>query len=284
MPEDFDPQIPFDDLRNFQAADRMSVEDVLTLGRRRRTRRRTIIVSTVTALALIAGGGVAANRLSTTPHIADPAGVPATAPATTSPATTPSAPTANPSSPTASGTRTQVSPSAASTSAASPRSANSPSATVTLAASDVLTTEGIGGFRLHASVSGLAPGGYATYSSDNSCPGWRPTQKLENQGVGWVGEKTIDMILLNNPQHPTASGARVGMTFGQVKQLYGNRARLELKDGVGGKHQVLTVVADGREIAFMPKTDTPKTSIADTDKVDMIVLQDYNSFLGWDGC
>lgn len=132
----------------------------------------------------------------------------------------------------------------------------------------------------------MTANGFATRDAAGTiCPGtWRPTRTLQDRGIGFIA--TLDgsptQIYLTTPRHTTLSGARVGMTVGQVKQLYGTRGFVDIKDGPGGQFAVYTVVVEDREIAFMTKDAT--TTVKDTDVVTTVVLQKFATFLGWDGC
>ncbi|MDO5286448.1 MAG: hypothetical protein Q4G45_06445 [Actinomycetia bacterium] len=243
---------------------------------RRRARLSTAALSGAVALALATAGCNPLASGQASPSAGSSTVTPSSVVRTLAPSSASDSPT---------GPRSAGTTAATSARSSGRTSSASPSQAVTVAASDTLTTQGIGGVRLHAPVSTLVPNQYAVPLRDENCAErWKPGPALERRGISFhlSTEETLVEIILRDGTHTTESGAKVGMTFAQVKKIYGDRGRLETKKGVGGQHQVFTVASGGREVAFM--ADQEKPSVADTDTVGMIILQDYRDSLGFAGC
>ncbi len=265
MPDhEIDPSPYFDTLKEETVSERLSPREVRRIAGRRRTVRATI--AGVASIAVLAAGTIAVVQNWGQGDRGIPARpeVTASAPATTTPP--PVTPTQTPA------------PTQPSTQASA-----SPSRTAMIEPGDVLTTAGLGQLTLGMPVSVLVDAGWAVPSQICEKT-WDASPRLMAEGVRFrnYGQGTIGQIMLATSKHSTLSGASVGMSVGDVKQIYGTRGRVEAKDGVGGKFEVYTVVADGHEIAFIGNFD--KVTMSDTDTVTFVVLQPYTTFLGWDGC
>jgi hypothetical protein len=99
-----------------------------------------------------------------------------------------------------------------------------------------------------------------------------PTLASEGIAISSVNE-TVDFIVVDSWQHSTQSGARVGMTMGQVKQIYGDKVSaktvtLQIGDPQGNTRQAY-VISSGNTLVFLSDSRQP---IAADDVVKGIYL------------
>lgn len=107
-----------------------------------------------------------------------------------------------------------------------------------------------------------------------SCGEANPVPTLASEGIAISSvNETVDFIVVHSSQHSTQSGARIGMTMGQVKQLYGDKVSvktvtLEIGDPQGNTRQAY-VISSGNTLVFMPDS---RSGIQASDVVTSITL------------
>lgn len=145
----------------------------------------------------------------------------------------------------------------------------------------VLDTSGLGPIKLGMTWDQLKRNGWLQVSP--YCPpAWVTGKQLQSRGVDLLqdsNDRLID-ISLGTPHYATRSGARVGMTYGQLQQLYGSKLELESKEGYQGAFQVATVRDGGREIIFAD--DTGKLTA--NSRIRAIHARNYSRHYMYDGC
>jgi hypothetical protein len=81
-------------------------------------------------------------------------------------------------------------------------------------------------------------------------------------------------VSVTKATYATVSGAKVGHTMSQLKQLYGTQLTTETKNGNGGPFKVGVVHIGAREIVFyFPYGST----IADTDIVQAMIARNWSA-------
>jgi len=111
------------------------------------------------------------------------------------------------------------------------------------------------------------------------CPGSWTSQALQDKGVFLYPAGTGDSAVLievsvTKATYATVSGAKVGSTMSQLKQLYGTQLTTETKNGNGGPFKVANVHIGTREIVFyFPYGST----IADTDLVQAMIARNWSA-------
>lgn len=125
------------------------------------------------------------------------------------------------------------------------------------------------------------------------CDYWESSQSLKNRGVSLLfagAEADADLIgiSLGTNYIPTKEGARVGMTVGQVKALYGSDFAVVPKENYGETQYFGTVKEGDRELQFRVKgpgnTYAPTTPLVNTDVIAEIAAQRYTDDVSFDGC
>lgn len=137
---------------------------------------------------------------------------------------------------------------------------------------DVMTMLGIGELSLGMPRTALVSRG--VMAPVGGCDVISPSPTLSNQGILISsGSDTVDFIVLITAQHTTQSRAKVGMTMGGVKQIYGNAVSastvtLEIGDPQGNTRQAY-VLTSGNTLVFMSDS---RGAIAPNDVVTSIYL------------
>ncbi|MDO5500906.1 MAG: hypothetical protein Q4F67_14620 [Propionibacteriaceae bacterium] len=116
-----------------------------------------------------------------------------------------------------------------------------------------LEATGLGPLRIGTPMSQVLANGWGKRVDD--CGPWWPSERLTDQGVmfnPWLGsdDGTLREVSVQTSKIPTASGARVGMTLNQLREIYGNRLRSEIKQTSGGPSTTHFVTSGGHEIIF----------------------------------
>jgi hypothetical protein len=152
-----------------------------------------------------------------------------------------------------------------------------PSVTVASAAW-TLSINGLGPLKLGMTYGTLRQQGYVT-AETGDCPGSWMSQALQDKGVSLYPSGQGDSALLievsvTKATYATVSGAKVGFTVSQLKQLYGTQLTTETKNGNGGPFKVANVHIGTREIVFyFPYGST----IADTDAVQAMIARNWSA-------
>ncbi|MDO5734973.1 MAG: hypothetical protein Q4P15_00700 [Propionibacteriaceae bacterium] len=99
---------------------------------------------------------------------------------------------------------------------------------------------------------------------------WYSSESLENRGISTSssGDSMYHLrdVELRVKGIRTVDGAQVGMTLGQIKAIYGNRLRLEVKDGHWDMYTAV-VQSGGYELVFWNTWDRP---LVDSDVINFI--------------
>lgn len=154
----------------------------------------------------------------------------------------------------------------------SPSAAESSTVRPVVSTGDVLTMLGMGDLTLGMPRTALVARG--VMAPVGGCDVTNPAPSLASEGILISsGTETVDFIVVHTPQHSTQSGVRVGMTMGQVKQIYGDKVTvrtvtLEIGDPQGNTRQAY-VIASGNTVIFMSESRGP---IAASDVVTSITL------------
>ena len=113
----------------------------------------------------------------------------------------------------------------------------------------VLTINGLGplGVRTNyeAVMADYARLGYVRTSEH--CDAWNDAHVLEARGISLTG---LPDVSVTNPRIRTDKGAHVGMTYAQVRALYGSAFRTVAKDNYGVTQYFGSVRSGGRELLF----------------------------------
>lgn len=142
----------------------------------------------------------------------------------------------------------------------------------------VLDTTGFGPIKVGMRASELQPRGWARMGT---C-GWEATPALTDRGVSFAPSgDTVVEVSLTGPGPQTRSGARVGMTYAQVRAIYGNKLEKEMKDGNGGPFEIAIVRADNREIVFTKAWD--RQPYTDSTRIETIAARPYSKDM-YGGC
>lgn len=120
-----------------------------------------------------------------------------------------------------------------------------------------------------ASMKDLETLGYFKYEpdKDGEFP-WFSSQSLANRGVWAMGtvDNRLRHVEVDVKGIRTVDGAQVGMTLGQIKAIYGNRLRLEVKQGHWDMYTAV-VQSGGNELVFWNTWDRP---LVDSDVINFI--------------
>jgi hypothetical protein len=141
-----------------------------------------------------------------------------------------------------------------------------------------LSINGLGPLNLGTTYGTLRQQGYAT-AETGDCPGSWTSQALQDKGVvlypsGQGDSAVLIEVSVTKATYATVSGAKVGYTMSQLKQLYGTQLTTETKNGNGGPFKVANVRIGVREIVFyFPYGST----IADTDVVQAMIARNWSA-------
>lgn len=142
-----------------------------------------------------------------------------------------------------------------------------------------LDTSGLGPIKLGTTIAQATRNGWMRDSPD--CPGFQiESQLLEDRGVTLRhdGGRIID-IGLRTDYYATRSGARVGMTVGELRRLY---PRLEQEVKKGYQPYPVVFVRSGDREVFAPRSET--TAITDSTRITHITARSYSEYYMYDGC
>jgi hypothetical protein len=149
---------------------------------------------------------------------------------------------------------------------------------VTATAPWTLGINGLGPLRLGTLYSDLRKQGYVRAASGD-CPGSWTSQALQDKGIylypsGEGAAAVLAEVSITKGGYATVSGARVGTTMSQLRQLYGAQLTTETKNGNGGPFVVANVKIGTREIVFyFPYGST----LADTDPVQVMISRNWSA-------
>ena len=141
-----------------------------------------------------------------------------------------------------------------------------------------LSINGLGPLKLGTTYGTLRQQGYAT-AETGDCPGSWTSQALQDKGIvlypsGQGDSAVLIEVSVTKATYATVSGAKVGYTMSQLKQLYGTQLTTETKNGNGGPFKVGVVHIGAREIVFyFPYGST----IADTDIVQAMIARNWSA-------
>ena len=164
-------------------------------------------------------------------------------------------------------------------------------------ANAVLDTSGLGPIKLGTAVAELRRRGWVEL--EPNCQQWISSKQLASQGVQFVnyvyavnsgspsGPRTtgnsqtrvdpyLGEIWLRSDHYTTKSGAKVGMTYGQIQQIYGGGLRLDHKATDGSPSVPVAIVRGGdREVVFV--TDWDEAGPTKNDQITAIVTRFYST-------
>lgn len=150
-----------------------------------------------------------------------------------------------------------------------------------------MDSTGLGPLQLGTPLQSLKILGYLANPSECG-NAYGETEVLRSRGIDTSppeGNGVRDVITYTKGVK-TVDGAQVGMTYAQVKAIYGNRMVKETKNDIpgGGLTPTGTAVvrSGGNELLFM--FDREGGLAQDTDKVRWIVARVYSKDLYYDGC
>ncbi len=153
-----------------------------------------------------------------------------------------------------------------------------------------LEPTGLGPIRIDTDAKDLKRLGYVRKLDNGACEYWDTSKALKNRGVGiefggddvyWVG---VDKVGIR-----TEAGARVGMTVGQVKAIYGVDFTVVPKINHGVTQYFGTVRDTAFELQFRVKgtgenSYAPTGPLRDSDVIAEISAQRYTDDVSGGGC
>ncbi len=149
-----------------------------------------------------------------------------------------------------------------------------------------LDVTGLGPLQVGTPMKSLEKLGYASWRNIESCTHWSPSTSLGNRGIDmWspsVPKSSLYLLQVDKPGVLTVDGARVGMTLGEVKALYGTRIRLETKEGYQPVYTAV-VQRDGHELVFLNGFELDRP-LVDSDRINLIMARETEDDLLWEGC
>ncbi len=146
-----------------------------------------------------------------------------------------------------------------------------------------LDVTGLGPLQVGVSVRDLQRLGYL-WDPRDSC--LRESQSLLNRGIDIRNNETAvtDLLIVENAVR-TVDGARVGMTVGEIKAVYGDRLQLQDKrDPLGETVPTAVVQRDGYELVFFDKRNDYSRGLEESDVIDWIVARPISNEFYYDGC
>lgn len=149
-----------------------------------------------------------------------------------------------------------------------------------------LDVTGLGPLQVGTSMQDLDRLGYVRDPGD-IC--YQENQSLQNRGIDIRDSGTaVTALLIYNDQVRTVDDARVGMTLGEIKDIYGDRLRLENKLApIDQPIPTAVVQRDSHELVFFDKrsewSDYDR-GLADADVIDWIVARPISGAFNYDGC
>jgi len=149
-----------------------------------------------------------------------------------------------------------------------------------------------GPIRIGSDAKDLGRLGYVTRVNPEGCAYWEPSQSVKNRGVRleFAGDdlsQSLFFVTVDTDFIPTKAGARVGMTVGQVKALYGAAFNVVPKENFGVTQYFGTVREGAYELQFrVPGEDSyaPTRPLVDGDVIAEIFAQRYTDDASWEGC
>lgn len=147
-----------------------------------------------------------------------------------------------------------------------------------------LSGTGLGPLQVGTSVRDLLRLGYLVDPGDICL---EESQSLRNRGIDIRNTETAvtDLLIYKNEVW-TVDGARVGMTLGEIKGIYGDRLRLEDKGSPIDDETIPVAVVQraGHELVFFDKRDEYTRGLEDSDVIDWIVARPISDEFYYDGC
>lgn len=144
--------------------------------------------------------------------------------------------------------------------------------------------------RLHTRGVDLFRLGYVGQRRDGGAFFPYMSQSLENRGV-WMefdGHEDVYAVSLETGFIPTKDGARVGMTVGQVKAIYGAKFAVVPKENYGIQQYFGTVREGKYELQFRVHGTgdynyAPMRPLVNSDVIEEISAQRYTDEVSWEG-
>ena len=136
---------------------------------------------------------------------------------------------------------------------------------------------------LGASFKDLAMLGYCRYDVEGGPDPWFPSQSIENRGIwAYSGPGEIEYVHevgIAVKGIRTVDGAQVGMTLGQLKTIYGNRLRMEVKEGHGNMYTAV-VESGNKELVFWSEPGKPVgRPMVDSDVINYMLAREKSPYL-----
>lgn len=138
-----------------------------------------------------------------------------------------------------------------------------------------LEATGLGPIRIGMSKSEIFANGWGREFPE--CNTWGASARIERQNV-FLGPypRGLNEIVVRNPRIRTASGATVGMTVAQLRTIYGDRLRSDVRPTSGGQTPIYSVRSGANEIIFWIDSQQPT-------KVASLIARPYEPGL-FGGC
>ncbi len=151
-----------------------------------------------------------------------------------------------------------------------------------------LSQTGLGPLQLGTSQKSLKILGYLDKPSECGSDAYNETEVLRSRGIDTnkPGGKLIADVVSYTMGVKTVDGAQVGMTYAEIKALYGDRMVKETKNDLpGGSFDPIgtaVVKSGGNELVFL--FDREGGLAQDNDKVRWMIARAYSKDLYYDGC
>ena len=155
-----------------------------------------------------------------------------------------------------------------------------------------LDFDGFGPIKLDMRGRDLGLLGYMDRHTLSECaPMWDPNGVVKSRGVDISSTSDTGKawyVSLTDATSATTDGARVGMTIGQIKAIYGSEYREVRKHNYGEDQSFGSVRSGGRELMFRVDgpgdTYAPTRALRDTDVVAEIRAWNFADDVSFDGC
>ncbi|RMB57764.1 hypothetical protein EAX62_14960 [Tessaracoccus antarcticus] len=123
--------------------------------------------------------------------------------------------------------------------------------------------------------------GYFSLEPNEEGNKWMENPSLNRRGIFtwlWDDDETFRETIILEPQIRTVDGAHVGMTFAEVKAIYGDRVHLETKrNGQDQKFYTAVVKKNGYEVVFWNwKTESDRPLVG-SDVINGMMARKYSN-------